>query len=78
MPTEIPATSLKNPIFKFTFANAKNVKASSTTAVFLVKDGNASNVTTGTNGNYVMVAKDPQISGTNKNIISFNASTALL
>ncbi len=73
VPTAIPATSLKNPIFKFTFANAKNITPSSTTAVFEVVDGNASNNTT---SNYKMVAKNPQISGTNNEIISFNAVDA--
>ena len=70
VPTGIPATSLKNPIFKFTFTNAKNITPSSTTAVFEVVDGNASNATT---ANYKMVAKTPQISGSNNEIISFNA-----
>jgi hypothetical protein len=69
-PTDIPATSLKNPIFKFTFANGKDVVASSTTAVFEAQDGNATNATP---TNYKLVAKTPQISGTNSNIISFNA-----
>jgi len=70
-PIDIPATSLKNPIFKFTYSSAKNLVASSTTAVFEVQDGNASNVTP---ANYKMVAKTPQISGSNSEIISFNAS----
>jgi len=69
-PADIPATSLKNPIFKFTYANAKDLVASSTTAVFEVQDGNASNAVI---ANYKMVAKTPQISGSNNNIISFNA-----
>ena len=64
-PTNIPATSLKNPIFKFTFANVKNIVPSNTTAVFEVVDGN-----------YTMVAKSPQVSGSNSNIISFNAVDA--
>ena len=72
-PTNIPATSLKNPIFKFTFANAKNLVASGKAAVFEVGDGNISNATV---GNFTLVAKNPQISGPNGNIISFNAATA--
>ena len=64
-PTNIPATSLKNPIFKFTFANVKHIVPSDTTAVFEVVDGN-----------YTMVAKSPQVSGSNSNIISFNAVDA--
>ena len=72
-PTDIPATSLKNPIFKFTFANVKDLKPLATTAVFEVVDGNENNITA---DNYKMVAKSPQVSGSNSNIISFNAINA--
>lgn len=70
-PTNIRATSLKNPIFKFIFTSAKDITATSTAAVFEVVDGNASNVSV---SNYKMVAKNPQISGSKNEIISFNAS----
>jgi hypothetical protein len=69
-PTNIPATSLKNPIFKYELSNAKNlVIVDNNISVFEVTtaDTNTSLV------NYRRVAGNPQISGTNNNVISFNA-----
>jgi len=69
--TNIPAGSMKNPIFKFTFANAKNlVVVDANLSVLEVKDGNASNTAA---GNYTLVAATPTISGSNSEVVSFNS-----
>ena len=72
MPTEIPATSLKNPVFKFEFANSKDMNkvADDNASVWECVDGNDTNYTA---ANWKQVAYNPQFSGTNNNIVSFNA-----
>jgi len=74
-PTAIPAGSLKNPIFKFTFTNAKSLVDSSANGlgVFQVLDGNESNTT---QANYTLVGKTATVSGANSEVVSFNASSA--
>lgn len=69
-PTNIPATSLKNPIFKFTFAGGSSLVVDGNTSVWECQDGNESNTSI---GNWRRVAGDMQVSGTNSEIASFNA-----
>jgi len=71
IPTSIPATSLKNPVFKFTYTNAKSIVVNDDNlSVFECLDGNESNTTY---ENWRQVADSPQISGSNNEVISFNA-----
>ena len=71
-PADIPATSVKNPIFKFTFAGGTSLNVDDNTSVWeLATDGNESNATI--NGNWRRVAGDMQVSGKNSEVASFNA-----
>jgi len=73
-PTAIPATSLKNPIFKYVFANMKNISAEDNVTVIEFKDGNTSHFS---DDNVRVVANNPQVSSlegeTSNNVLSFNA-----
>ncbi|MCF6172972.1 MAG: hypothetical protein L3J44_04225 [Campylobacteraceae bacterium] len=70
-PTDIPATSLKNPIFKYTFGGGTALNVDTNTSVWEGPvDGNGSNTVI---GNWRRVAGDMQVSGTNNEIASFNA-----
>ena len=71
-PTNIPATSLKNPIFKYTFGNATNlVVVDTNVSVFNGPlNGDDTNLTS---ENWTQIATNPQLSGTHTEVISFNA-----
>lgn len=69
-PASIPAGSLKNPIFKFTFGNVKSLVADANLSVYQVLDGNDTNFTA---ANLTQVAGTPTVSGANSEVISFNA-----
>lgn len=73
MPTEIPAGSLKNPIFKYTFANVSGLTPGATLGVYQSVDGNETNPAAGNN---ILVADTPTVSGANSEVISFNAASA--
>jgi len=70
-PTNIPATSLKNPIFKYTFTGGSGLVVDTNTSVWEGPiDNNDTNLSI---GNWRRVAGDMQVSGTNSEIASFNA-----
>ena len=69
-PTDIKAGTLKNPIFKFTFANAKNLVPDANLSIYEVKDGNDSNRSA---GNLRWVANNAQVSGANNEVVTFTA-----
>lgn len=75
-PKDIPATSLKNPIFKYTFGNATALVLDTNASVWEgPSDGNDSN---GTLTNWRRVAGNMQVSGTNSEIASFNAADSTI
>ena len=72
-PSNIPATTVKNPIFKYTFGNGTalvRTDANATVFEYQGTDGNESNMS---QANWRPVAGNMQISGTNSEIGSFNA-----
>ncbi|UCN00596.1 hypothetical protein LCX93_01385 [Sulfurimonas sp. SWIR-19] len=70
-PTDIPATSLKNPIFKYTFGGGTALNVDTNTSVWEGPvDGNETNTSI---ANWRRVAGDMQVSGTNSEVASFNA-----
>ena len=75
VPSDIPATSLKNPIFKFTFGNGTGVVLTDANAsVFVFNNGNSDNNESNmTASNWTQIANNMQISGSNTEIASFNA-----
>jgi hypothetical protein len=72
-PSSIPAGSLKNPIFKYSFANVSGLTAGAALGVYLAVDGNETNATAANN---VLVAATPTVSGSNSEVITFNSVDA--
>jgi len=71
-PTNIPAVTLTNPVFKFVFSNVDNMNKfiDNNAGVYECKDGNTSNHSV---NNWKLIANNPNVSGTKNNIISFIA-----
>jgi len=71
-PTNIPAVTLTNPVFKFVFSNVDDMNKfiDNNAGVYECKDGNTSNHNI---NNWKLIANNPNVSGAKNNIISFIA-----